>query len=101
MLPPLARQKMHSWIRSRHLIFSDRFLVFETFHYSTIERFEDCLRTLDGTLISVEPIKRIWRGNHRQVILYQVKGTLPNPNHPLKQYWFKYGRTYTRFDERC
>jgi len=100
MLPPVARKKMQCWIRSRHLICSGNFYIFETLEYSTVERFEDCVRSLGGTLIAVEPVRKVWIGNHRQVVLYQAKASLHTPHHELKQYWIKYGGFYTRFDER-
>ncbi|MGL5804991.1 MAG: CpeR family transcriptional regulator [Xenococcaceae cyanobacterium] len=100
MLPPVARQKMQCWIRSRHLICLGHFFIFETLEYSTIERFEECVRSLGGTLIYVEPTKKLWIGNHRQVVIYQAKASLHTPNHELKQYWIKYGGFYTKFDER-
>ncbi|MGK7944619.1 MAG: CpeR family transcriptional regulator [Microcystaceae cyanobacterium] len=101
MLPPVARQKMRAWIRSRHLICSGNFFIFETVNYAAIERFEECVSSLGGTLISVDPTKRIWMGNHRQVLLYQAKASLHTPHHDLKQYWYKNGGKYTKFDERC
>ncbi|MBO9999172.1 MAG: CpeR family transcriptional regulator [Cyanobacteria bacterium SID2] len=101
MLPPVAQQKMQAWIRRRQLICSGNFFVFETLDYSAIERFEECVKALGGTLICVDPKKRIWMGNHRQVLLYQAKASLHTPKHDLKQYWFKYGSHYTRFDERA
>jgi phycoerythrin-associated linker protein len=101
MLPPVAKKKMETWIRSRHLICSKKFFIFETFDYPTIERFEECVISLGGTLISVEAFKKVWRGNHRQVILYQAKATFQNPHHPIKQYWYENGSFYTRFDESC
>lgn len=100
MLPPIAEKKLQAWIRSRHLISSGNFFILETVEYSMVERFEDCIESLGGTLICVEPIKKVWIGNHRQVILYQAKASLHTPHHDLKQYWFKYGGFYTRFDER-
>ncbi|BAZ37788.1 phycoerythrin-associated linker protein, CpeR [Calothrix sp. NIES-4101] len=100
MLPPSARKKMQTWIRSRHLICDGQFLIFESLEYPAIERFEQCITSLGGSLISVELCKRVWMGNHRQVILYQAKASLYTPNHDIKQYWFKYGGCYTRFDER-
>jgi phycoerythrin-associated linker protein len=100
MLPPQACKKMQCWIRSRHLICSGNFFIFETVEYSTVERFADCVKSLGGTLISVKPLKKVWIGNHRQVILYQAKASLHTPHHDLKQYWYKYGGFYTRFDER-
>jgi phycoerythrin-associated linker protein len=100
MLPPIADKKIQAWIRSRHLIFTGQFLIFETLDYPTVERFEECITSLGGCLISVEPLKKIWMGNHRQVILYQAKGSLHIPHHKLRQYWFKYGSFQTRFDER-
>lgn len=100
MLPPVASKKMQAWIRSKHLICEGNFFVFETLEYSTVERFEECVKSLGGSLISVEPIKKVWIGNHRQVILYQAKASLHTPHHDLKQYWVKYGGFYTRFDER-
>jgi phycoerythrin-associated linker protein len=101
MLPPVANKKMETWIRSRHLIYTDNNLIFETFDYSTIERFEECVISLGGHLMSVEAIKKVWRGNHRQVILYQAKAQLKTPNHPLKNYWYEYGSLCTKFDENC
>jgi phycoerythrin-associated linker protein len=100
VLPPVARKKMQAWIRSRHLICSGNFFIFETVEYSAVERFEQCVTSLGETLISVEAKERIWMGNHRQVILYQAKASLNPPNRDLQQYWFKYGGFSTRFDER-
>lgn len=99
MLPPVARQKMQTWIRSRHLICSENLFIFETLDYSAVERFEECVKSLGGVLISVDAKDRVWMGNHRQVILYQAKANLHNPHHELKQYWFKHGSFYTKFDE--
>lgn len=101
MLPPVAKKKMQGWIRSRHLICSKNLLIFETFDYSTIERFEECLISLGGELKSVDTLKRVWRGNHRRVFLYQAKGIFPGSNHPIQQYWYENGSLYTRFDDRC
>ena len=99
MLPPVACKKMQAWIRSRHLICSGNFFIFETLDYSAVERFEQCVISLGGTLISVEPTKRVWMGNHRQLLLYQAKASLHTPHHDLKQYWYKNGSFNTRFDE--
>jgi len=101
MLPPVARKKMECWIRSRHLICSGNFFIFETLEYPTIESFGECIESLGGTFICVHPINKVWIGNHRKVILYQAKGSLHVPQNELKQYWIKYGSFYTRFDERC
>ncbi|MDJ0555147.1 MAG: CpeR family transcriptional regulator [Microcoleaceae cyanobacterium MO_207.B10] len=100
MLPPIAEKKLQSWIRSRHLICSGNFFLFETVEYSAVDRFTNCVQTLGGTLISVKPNKKIWIGNHRKVVLYQARASLYTPHHDLKQYWIKYGGFYTRFDER-
>jgi phycoerythrin-associated linker protein len=98
MLPPQAEKKLQCWIRSRHLICSGNFYIFETIDYSAIERFTESITALGGTLISVQPIDKIWMGDHRQVILYRAKASLHTPCHNLKQYWFKYGSFQTRFD---
>ena len=100
MLPPQAEKKMRCWIRSRHLICSGNFFIFETLEYTTIERFSQCVASLGGTVICVEPINKIWMGAHRQVILYQAKASLHTPHHTLKQYWIKSGSSHTKFDER-
>ena len=100
MLPPEAIKKMQSWVRSRHLICSGHFFVFETVDYSMLERFSDCVEACGGSVISVDPIDKIWMGDHRQVILYQAKASLHTPCHKLKQYWLKYGSFRTRFDCR-
>lgn len=100
MLPPPAKKKMQGWIRSRHLICSGNFYVFETVEFSTVDKFQDCVEALGGTLISVEPLKKIWIGTHRRVLLYQAKASLHTPHHELNQYWIKYGSFRTRFDDR-
>jgi phycoerythrin-associated linker protein len=100
MLPPEAQKKMQAWIRTRHLICSGNFFIFETVGLGTIERFSDCIDALGGTVISVETVGKIWMGDRRQVILYRVKASLHTPHHTLKQYWLKYGHFRTRFDER-
>ncbi|MBI4783931.1 MAG: CpeR family transcriptional regulator [Oscillatoriophycideae cyanobacterium NC_groundwater_1537_Pr4_S-0.65um_50_18] len=98
MLPPEAQKKMQCWIRSRHLICSGNFFVFETVDYSAVDRFGDCVTALGGSVITVEPTSKIWMGDHRQVVLYQAKASLHTPCHNLKQYWLKYGSFRTRFD---
>ena len=64
MLPPTAEKKLQGWIRSRHIICSGNFFLFETVEYSTIDRFTVCVRALGGSLISVKPIKKIWIGKY-------------------------------------
>jgi phycoerythrin-associated linker protein len=98
MLPPEAEKKMQCWIRSRHLICSGNFFVFETVDYSAVDRFSECVAGLGGTVISVEPVDKIWMGDHRQVILYRARASLHTPCHALKQYWLKYGGFRSRFD---
>ncbi len=100
MLPPQAEKKMRCWIRSRHLICLGNFFIFETVESTTIERFAECVAALGGTLISVDPIHKIWIGAYRQVVLYQAKASLHTPHHDLKQYWIKNGSSNTKFDER-
>jgi phycoerythrin-associated linker protein len=68
--------------------------------YTTVERFSECISALGGTLIAVNPIDKIWMGDHRQVLLYRAKASLHTPCHTLKQYWIKYGSFYTRFNDR-
>ena len=70
--------------------------MFETLDYPAVERFEQCITSLGGCLISVEPLKRVWMGNHRQVMLYQAKGSLHTPHRELRQYWLKYNTVYLR-----
>ena len=101
MLPPAAEKKIRAWIRSRHLICTGNFFVFETVDYSTIERFTEAIEALGGTLIAVNSNGKVWMGDHRQVVLYQAKASLHTPCHDLKQYWIKYGSFRTRFDERA
>lgn len=91
---------MQGWIRSRHLVCSGNFYIFETVDFSAVERFDECIQALGGTLISVDPIDKIWMGDHRQVLLYQAKASLHTPIHDLKQYWIKHGSYRTRFDQR-
>lgn len=98
MLPPEARKKMQSWIRSRHLVCSGNFYIFETVDSSAVDRFTDCVTALQGTLIAVEQVDKIWIGDHRQVVLYRARATLHVPCHTLRQYWIKYGSFRTRFN---
>ncbi len=100
MLPPTAEKKLRAWIRSRHLVCSGNFYLFHTVEYSTVDRYGDCIDALGGTIISVTPVRKIWIGQHRKVVLYQVKASLNTPNHSLKQYWLDKGSFYSRFDER-
>jgi phycoerythrin-associated linker protein len=100
MLPPAAEKKLKSWVRSRHLICSGNFFVFESVDYSAVERFTECVEALGGTLIAVDSVGRIWMGNHRQVLLFRAKASLYTPCHDLRQYWIKYGSFRTRFDEQ-
>jgi phycoerythrin-associated linker protein len=97
MLPLEAQKKMQGWIRSRHLICSGHFFVFESPDYSAIERFSECVAVLGGTLISVEPIDKLWMGQNRQVFLYQARASLFSPWPDLKTYWLKYGGFRSRF----
>jgi phycoerythrin-associated linker protein len=98
--PTLATKKLQIWIKSRHLICSGNFFVLETVEYSMIERFEEYITTLGGSLISVESIKKVSMGNHRQVILYQAKASLHTPHHQLKEYWQRYGTICSKFEQR-
>ena len=106
-IPPLtpketlqsAKKRLQSWIRSRHVIGSGNFFVFETVDYSALERFNECIAVLGGAVISVDLIGKIWMGDHRQVILYQAKASLHTPNHDLRDYWIKYGSFRTRFTQ--
>jgi phycoerythrin-associated linker protein len=97
MMPIAAQKKLQFWIRSRHLICSGNFYIFETVDYPAIDRFTQCIGALGGTLISVEPIGKVWIGAHHQVLLYQAKASLHTPCHTVKQYWIKYGSFRTRF----
>ena len=100
LLPPLAQKKLQGWICSRHLICDGNFFVFESVDQGAIERFSSCIRTLGGSLISVQSVGMVWIGNHRQVVLYRARASLYTPCHSLKQYWIKYGSFYSRFDAR-
>jgi phycoerythrin-associated linker protein len=100
ILPPEAQKKLQCWIRSRHLICSGHFYIFETVDYTAIERFTACITALGGALISVDPVDKIWMGDRRQVFLYRAKASLHTPCHDIKQYWIKYGSFRTRFDPR-
>lgn len=96
--PVCAIKKLQIWIKSHHLICDGNFFVLKTVEYSMVERFEQYITILGGSLISVESAKKIPMGNHRQVILYQAKASLHTPNHDLKEYWERYGALYTKFD---
>lgn len=101
MLPPEAQKKMQCWIRSRHLVCSGNFFVFETVDYSAVDRFCESVAALGGTIISVDLVDKIWMGDHRQVFLYRARASLHTPCHALRQYWFKYGSFRSRFDTQA
>lgn len=98
LLPSEAQKKMQSWIRSRHLICSGNFFIFETVDHGAIDRFSDCVTLLGGSIISIDPVHKIWMGDRRQVILYRARASLHTPSHALKQYWLKYGGFRSRFN---
>ena len=98
MLPPVSEKKLRSWIRSRHLVCSGNYFIFESPEYTSIELFGDCIEALGGALIRVDTVGKIWVGNRRQLVLYRAKASLLVPNNSLKQYWIKYGSFHTRFD---
>ena len=100
MYPVQAEKKLRAWIRSRHLICSGNFYFFETVESSAVDRFTECVETLGGSIIHVEPLKKIWIGKRRQVVLFRAKASLHTPEHALRNYWGKYGSFYSRFDER-
>lgn len=93
-----ASARIKNWLRTRHLICQGNFFILETLEYPTIERFEECISSLGGTLISVHASQKVWIGKHRQVILYRAKASLNTLNHELKQYWFKYGGINSKFE---
>ncbi len=100
ILPPLAEKRVQSWIRSRHVICSGNFFVFETMDYSALDRFTESIRALGGTVIAIDSVGKVWIGDHRQIVLYRAKASLHTPHHDLKRYWIKYGSFRTRFDEQ-
>lgn len=100
MYPVEAEKKLQAWIRSRHLICAGNFFWFETVESTAVDRFSDCVEILGGSVIAVEPAKKLWIGNHRQVVLYRAKASLHTPDHALRNYWSRYGSFYSRFDER-
>jgi phycoerythrin-associated linker protein len=100
MLPPHAEKKLQVWIRSRHVICTGNFFIFETINYTAIDHFSECVAALGGSVISVDSIGKIWIGDLRPVLLYQIKASLHTPHHQLKQYWLKYGSFRTRFNSQ-
>jgi len=98
MIHPVAEKKLRSWVRSRHLICSCNYFVFESPEYTSIELFGDCIGTFGGSLSRVQRVGKIQVGNRRQLMLYRAKASLLIPNHSLKQYWIRHGSFHTRFD---
>lgn len=98
MLSPTAQKKLQVWIRSRHVICTGNFFIFETVDSMAIDRFSQCVAALGGSVISVDSIGKIWIGGLRPVILYRTKASLHTPHHQLKLYWIKYGSFRTKFD---
>ncbi|MCT0213215.1 CpeR family transcriptional regulator [Synechococcus sp. CS-1326] len=100
VLPPVAKQRLRSWIRSRHLVLKGNFLLMESLEQNAIDRFAEAVESLDGHLISVNTDKSLSSGN-RTIRVLQGKASMLNQHWgELLQYWAEKGGSYSRFDER-
>ncbi|APD48338.1 phycoerythrin-associated linker protein [Synechococcus sp. Ace-Pa] len=99
-LPPMAKQRLRSWIRSRHLVLKGNFLVMESLEQNAIDRFAEAVESLGGRLLSVNTDKSLYSGN-RIIRVLQGKASLMNQHWvELLHYWAEKGGSHSRFDER-
>ena len=94
------QRQMESWIRSQHLICVGTDFIFETVDQSLIERFEHCLLSFGGEIISIREVGAWPMGPRRTFKILRALAKVPRPaGHPIVSYWASYGSTKTRFSE--
>ena len=93
-------RQLESWIRSQHLICRGTDFIFETVDQSLIERFEHCLLSLGGEIISIQEVGAWPMGPRRTFKILRALAKVPRPaGHAIVSYWASYGSTKTRFSE--
>jgi phycoerythrin-associated linker protein len=94
------QHQLESWIRSQHLICRGTDFIFETVDQSLIERFEVCLLSLGGEVISIREVGAWPMGPKRTFKILRAVAKVPRPaGHVIVSYWASNGSTKTRFSE--
>lgn len=94
------QHQLESWIRSQHLICRGTEFIFETVDQSLIERFEVCLLSLGGEVISIREVGAWPMGPKRTFKILRAVAKVPRPaGHSIVSYWASNGSTKTRFSE--
>ena len=94
------QRQMESWIRSQHLICRGTDFIFETVDQSLIERFEHCLLSFGGEIISIREVGAWPIGPKRKFKILRALAKVPRPGaHAIVSYWANNGSTKTRFSE--
>ena len=95
-----AIKQFQSWIRSQHLICKGQDFIFETIDHSQLERFEACLKMIDGQVRSVRAIGNWPMGPRRTFKILRVEAAVPRPKGlEIQRYWAERGSFQTRFSE--
>nr|WP_231605318.1 CpeR family transcriptional regulator [Synechococcus sp. CBW1006] len=93
-------QQLEYWIRSQHLICRGTDFIFETVDQSLIERFEQCLLSLGGEIITIREVGAWPMGPKRTFKILRASARVPRPAaHAIVSYWANNGSTKTRFSE--
>jgi phycoerythrin-associated linker protein len=93
-------KQLQSWIRTQHLICHGTDFIFETVDQTLIDRFESCLHSLGGKVVSVKDVGHWPMGPHRSFRILRAVARVPRPmGHEVVSYWATYGSSRTRYSE--
>jgi len=92
--------QLRAWIRSQHLICEGTNFVFETVDQSLIDRFESCLNSLGGEILTVKEVGHWPMGPKRSFKILRAVARVPRPTcNAVVSYWACNGSSQTRYSE--
>jgi phycoerythrin-associated linker protein len=93
-------EQLQCWIRSQHLICFGTDFIFETVDQAQLDRFEVCLNSLGGELLSVKVVGDWPMGPRRCFKILRAVARVPRPHcHAAVSYWANHGSSHTRYSE--
>jgi phycoerythrin-associated linker protein len=93
-------KQLRSWIRSQHLICEGTNFIFETVDQTLIDRFESCLTSLGGQILTVHEVGHWPMGPRRCFKILRATARVPRPScNDVVSYWACHGSTQTRYSE--
>lgn len=93
-------KQLESWIRSNHLICEGSNFIFETVDQTLIDRFEDCLNSLGGEILTVHDVGDWPMGPRRCFKILRAVARVPRPTcSSVVSYWACNGSSHTRYSE--